>query len=806
MDFWSDLRYGARVLRKSPGFAAVSIVTLAFGIGATTATFSTADGMMWKPLPLRDLPRLAVISQRNPADPADYFSDAPADLTDLAARASTLEGIAWWETGRANIVGSGGEPERVDQYLVTANFFDVLGEQPALGRGFMAGEDEAGHEREVVLSDRLWRRRFGADAGLVGKTIRLDDENYAVVGVMPPHAAFPKSAELWTPAPFTAKDRRRRDRAGMMAVARLKPGRTVAEAEAEVSGISRQLAAEYPATNRERRYQVMGLQEFLIGYYNRHYVTLLLGAVGFVLLIACVNVANLQLARALGRGREVALRVALGAGRGRLIRQLLTESVLLALGGGLLGLVVASWSLDLIVRGMPPEVGKYVSGWDQIHLDGRALAATLTLSLLTGILAGVAPAFQYSRPDLAGVLKEGGRGASAGRGRHRLRSILVAAEIALAVVLLVGAALMVRSFAAMARGSAGLEPQSLLTLRLAITETKYRQKHEQARFYETVLERMAALPGVKSAAAAMAVPYSDHSTWRVFRVEGQPDDPAHGRDAEFQWVSPSYFATLRVPLRAGRLLMRADGPETPPVAVLDEYAARRWFGGADPLGKRIRAAGDENAPWMTVVGVVGNQMQSVYDRGPQPIVFVPFVQQPHTWMDIAVRTAGNPLSLATAATAAIRSVDPEQPVTDVATLQTLVERQATGIIYVAVMLGAFGLLALGLAAIGVYGTMSYLVTEQFHEIGIRMALGAPQGSVFQMVFRRGLGTAGAGLAVGLGLSYLLARLMSTLLWGVTAADPATFAAIPLVLIAAAALAIYIPARRAVRIDPVVALR
>jgi predicted permease len=806
MNLWSDLRYGARGLRKSPGFAAISILTLAFGIGATTATFSTADGMMWKPIPLRNLERLAVVIQRIPGDPTAYHTDAPADITELTRRSAAFDGIAWWQSGEANIVGAGGEPERVDQYLVSANFFDVLGEQPAIGRGFLDGEDQPGREREVVLSDALWRRRFGADPGLVGRNIRLDDENYSVVGIMPPNVEFPKTAELWTPAPLTLKDRARRDRSLVMAVARLKPGHTVAEAEAEVVGISGQLAAEYPATNQGRRYGVMGLQDFMVGYYNHHYLVLLLGAVLFVLLIACVNVANLQLARALGRTREVALRTALGAGRGRLVRQLITESVLLALAGGMAGLAVASWCLDMIVHGMPQEVGKYVSGWNQIHLDGRALTMTLVASLLTGILAGLVPAIHCSRPNLAEVLKEGGRSSSAGRGRHRLRGILVAAEVALAVVLLVGAGLMVRSFQAMANGSASIEPRSLLTLRLAITQNKYPEKHAQARFYEQVLEKVGTVPGVKSAASAMAMPYADHSSWRVFQVEGQPDDPAHGHDAEFQWVSDSYFTTVRVPLRSGRLLGHTDGPDAPPVAVLDEYAARRWFAGVDPIGKRIRVGGDDSARWMTVVGVAGNPVESVFDRGPQPIVFVPFVQQPHTWMDIALRTAGDPLKVVPAVTAAIRSIDPEQPVTNVATMQTLVERQATGIIYVAVMLGAFGLLALGLAAIGVYGTMSYVVSEQVHEIGIRLALGASQGSVFQMVFRRGLGTACAGLAVGLVLAYGLARVASSLLWGVTAADPATFVTIPVVLIAAAGLAIYIPARRAVRTDPVVALR
>jgi len=806
MTLWSDLRYGARLLRKSPGFTAISIVTLAFGIGVTTATFSTADGMMWKPVPLRDLGQLAVMLQRVAGEPGDYNWNSLADLADIRKRGHSFTSVAWWDNGRANIVGAGGEPERVDQYLVSTNFFDVLEEPPAMGRGFLPGEDERGRDREVILSDALWRRRFGADPAIVGKKIRMDDDDYVVVGVMRPKFEFPKTAELWTPLAMKPEDQLVRDRGQVMVIGRLRPGITAAQADLEVAGISAQLEKEYPATNRGRRYSVLAVQDFLVGYYNREYLKLLLGAVLFVLLIACANVANLQLARAVGRGREVALRLALGAGRRRLVTQLLTESVILSLAGGLLGLVVASWSLDLILGAMPPEVAKYVSGWNEIRLDGRALAMTIGASLLTGILAGLAPALQCSRPDVAETLKEGGRGNSGGRGRHRLRAILVASEMALAVVLLVGAALMVRSFGAMANGSATLEPSSLLTLRLAITDQKYKEPHDQAQFYRNVLTQVSAVPGVRMAAAASALPYTQHGAGHAYEIEGQPDDPAHRITGDFRSVSPSYFATLRVPLRKGRFLQASDGRDAPMVAAIDEQAARLWFGKLNPLGRHIRVSGEPKAKWMTIVGVVGNTAQSVFDRAPRRMLFVPFEQQPGTWMDIALRANGDPLRTVPAVMAAVRSVDREQPVTDVATMQTLVQHEATGILYVAGMLGVFGVLALGLAAIGVYGMMAYLVNEQTHEIGIRMALGASQGTVLQMVFRRGLTMALGGIALGLVLAYGMARLMAALLWGVSAGDPMTFAGIPLVLSAAAVVAIYVPARRAVKTDPMVALR
>jgi predicted permease len=806
MALWSDLRYGARLLRKSPGFTAISIVTLAFGIGVTTATFSTADGMMWKPVPLHDIGQLAVMLQRIPGDPGDYNWNALADLDDIQKRGHSFAGIAWWDDGRANIVGAGGEPERVYQYLVSTNFFDVLEEPPAMGRVFLPGEDQPGRDREVILSDGLWRRRFGADPAIVGKNIRMDDADYLVVGVMRPKFEFPRTAELWTPLVVKPADHLVRDRGQVMVVGRLRPGATAAQADLEVAGISSQLEKEYPATNRGKRYSVLAVQDFLVGYYNREYLKLLLGAVLFVLLIACANVANLQLARAISRGREVALRMALGAGRGRLVTQLLTESVILSLAGGLLGLVVASWALQLILGAMPPEVARLVSGWNEIRLDGRALAMTLGASLLTGILAGLAPAVQCSRPDVAETLKEGGRGNSGGRGRHRLRGILVASEMALAVVLLVGAALMVRSFGAMAHGSAALEPSSLLTLRLAITEQKYAETHDRARFYGEVLTQVSAVPGVRMAAAATAMPYTQHSSGREYEIEGRPVDPANRITGDFQSVSSSYFNTLRVPLRDGRFIQSSDGREAPMVAVIDDQAARRWFGNTNPVGRHIKLSGDPAAKWMTIVGVVGNPVQSVFDRAPRRVLFVPFEQQPRTWMDLALRTSGDPLRVAPAVTAAIRSVDREQPVTDVATMQTLVDREATGILYVAGMLGVFGVLALGLAAIGVYGMMAYLVNEQTHEIGIRMALGASQGSVLQMVFRRGLTMALGGIAFGIAMAYGVARLLASLLWGVSASDPITFAGIPLVLAAAALLAIYIPARRAVKTDPMVALR
>ncbi len=813
MSLWQDLRYGARTLRKAPGFTVTAVVTMALGIGATTATFSVCDAVLWKPLPLPHLDQLVIVLQRVPDDPNDWVSNTPADAADIRRESTSFQDMAFWEGGSANIVGAGGEPERVKGYQVSANFFDVLGVTPARGRAFQPGEDQPGRQHEVVIGDGLWKRRFGADPEILGKLIRLDNDDYTVVGVMPEKSEFPITAELWTPLALDPEETHSRTKRRLEAMGRLKAGRTAAQAAAEIDAIAARLARQYPDTNKNRRFLALPARQFLIGPYTGQYVLMLFGAVLFVLLIACANVANLQFARATGRTREVAVRTALGAGRGRLVAQLLTESVLLSLVGAALGLLVASWGLDLNRAAMPPEVEHHVLGWRDISLDSRALAFTLAAAVLSGILAGLAPAWQGSRTNINEALKEGGRSGATGRGKHRLRAILVAAEIALAVVLLVGAGLMVRGFQTLASSGARYEPATMLTLELEISENKYREGYQQAAFYRQVLERTSAIPGVRSAVAVSSMPYNGQPPWRIFTIEGKPPEPGDLPNGGYQSVSVNYFDTMHIPLLAGRLLSAADGADSRPrVAVISERMARRWWPGeALPVGRRIQIGVPEEAGrWLTIVGVVGNAPQSVFNREPIATVYVPYVQAPRTGMDIGVRAGPeghpDPMRLAPAVTAAIRSVDPEQPITAMSTLETLRHNEALGIDYMAVWMGVFGLLALALSSIGVYGVMAYLVSEQTHEIGIRMALGAPRENVLGTIFRRGMLTAATGLAAGLAAAYVLARLMASLVWGVTATDPATFLGIALALIAAAALAIYIPARRAMHIDPIVALR
>jgi putative ABC transport system permease protein len=804
MNLWKDVRYGARMLLKSPAFTAAAVITLALGIGATTATFSCADALLWKPIPLPDLDSLVMVGQRM-EDPDDFNSATPADIDDLKQQSSTLASLAVWQQGLANIVIAGGQPDRVSQALVSANFFDVIGVKPARGRAFQPGEDQPGNEREVIFSDALWRNRFGGDPQVIGRTIRLDDQNYTVVGVMPPKYEFPLGIDLWTPVALTPAQRHSRKLQLVQTIARLKPGSGVRQAISEAEGISGRLRSSYPDTNKNRHFAIWPSHRYLVDRETNNYLIMLLCSVSFVLLIACGNVANLQFARATSRLREVAVRTALGAGRARIVTQLVTESVLLSLVGGMLGLMVAFWSLNIIRAGMPPEIQRYIVGWNEMQLDGRALAFTMAAALASGIIAGLAPAWQNSRPNLTDALREGGRNSSGSRSRHLLRNLLVGGEIALAVVLLVGASLMFRGFHSLLATGDKLEPSTLLTLRLALTETKYAEPKQIESFYRNVLDRLNTLPGVRAAAAVSSMPYSDHANWRDFTIEGRAPDPDSQPDAMYQVASPSYFSVAHVPLRDGRFLNEGDGPDATPVALVSESAVARYWKGKSPIGEHIKI-NSSKIGWLTVVGVVGDMMHNPYDREPRRCVYVAYRQMPALWMDIGVRTAGNPLLVAPSVTAAVQAIDAEQPITGMESMEKAIHDRGIGLQYVEIFMGVFGVLALVLSAVGVYGVMAYMVSEQTHDIGLRMALGAPRLRVLQAIFRRGMITAVAGLAVGLPIGYALALVSQSLIYGITARDPVTFIGIPLVLLVATAVAILIPARRAMAIDPIVALR
>jgi len=807
MSLWQDIRYGERALRNAPGFTATAILTLALGIGATSAIFSVVDALLWKPIALPNLDTLAVVARRIPGEPRRWDTLPAGDLEDVRRDVTSLENLTTWQNGMANIVGTSGEPERARQALVAANFFNTLGVQPTMGRGFQVGEDQPGREREVVLSDGLWRRHFAGDGAILGKTIRLDDQNYQVIGVMPATFEFPRSTELWTPTALKPAERASRQGNTLFAAARVKPGFTVEQADAELDRVAVRLEQSYPNTNKGRRFKTMSIRDFLVDAETEQYLIMLLYSVIFVLLIACVNVANLQFARATGRLRDVAVRTALGASRGRVIAQLVTESVLLSLAGAVLGLVIAWWGLGMIRGGMPAEVERYIVGWKDMQLDSRTLLFTLVAAVMSGILSGLAPAWQCSRPNLTETLKEGGRSGSAGKVRHRLRDILVGAEVILAVVLLAGAGLMVRGFRSMVQTGERLDPASILTMRTNLTDSKYPEAFQRHGFYRDLLDRIRAIPGVRTVAAVTAMPYSNSSQGRLFTIEGRPAEPDQLPQAMYQVATPSYFELAHIPLIAGRNLSDSDGADAPKVAVISQQLADRWWKNESPIGKHIRLGGiDSKSPWLTIAGIVGNAPHNPYDREPRRTLYVRMPQASQLWMDVGIRTAGDPLAIGQAVIAAVRAVDREQPVTDLQTMARAIHNRTIGLNYMAVLMGVFGLVALCLSAIGVYGVMSYMVSEQTHEIGIRMALGAERPSVLAMIFRRGMVTVAAGLAVGLPLAFGFARLMASLIFGVTASDPVTFIAIPVALLAAGALAIYIPARRATQIDPIVALR
>jgi len=795
-----DLRYAVRQLRRSPGFAVAAAVTLALGIGATTAVYSLLAAILWRPVLLPDVNSLVFVFVAKPGNAAMPYTYAPAgDLGDIRQETAIIDNLAIWTLGRHRLVDAGGEPLVAESARVSPNFFDMLGVRPALGRSFLPGEDQPGHERVVVLSQDLWRRHFGADPGVIGRTIRLESSNFTVVGVMPPEFRFPRSfRELWVPLVLTPESRMSHSDTGVEAGGRLR-GHTLAQAAAELDVIAARLEKRYPETNLKRRFVAMTLSRYSFGDLAPVFAALMLGASAFVLLIACVNVANLLFARATGRSREVAIRVALGAGRTRLIRQLLTESLVLASAGAALGLIVAKWALAMLKAGIPVEMRHYMPGWAEIGLNAQAFRFTLAAALASGIVAGLAPALRSLRVDLTESLKEGGQGSTAGRGRSRWRAVLVAAEIAMATVLLVSSVLMVRGFRALARGGAQVRPAAMLTMRIAISGKKYQESYEVANFYQELLARAAAIPGVQSAVAATGLPYSRRYPSGLFSIEGREKRPGEEPAAIIEAVTPNYFKTMFVPLRSGRFLSDTDSPRAVAVAVISASAAQRWWKGEDPVGKAIKLG--ERGP-ISIVGVVGDIPYTAMSRDVSPTIYVPFAQAPDRETDIGLRTTGDPAQVASEIQAVVRAMDPELPISNLNTMDVLIRQESFGLAMMAGLMGESGLLALVLSVVGVYGVMAYSISGRTHETGIRMALGARRRQVVLMLFRSGVVSALVGLIIGLIPAWGIARVMQSFIFGVRAADAAAFLGVPLVLIVASATAIYVPAVRATRIDPV----
>ncbi len=805
-NFIQDVRYAARTLLKSRGYAALAAVVLGLGIGANTAIFSVADAFLNKPGNVPQAEGRVMVMERRPGE-SDWNSVAPANFDDWKQQSQTIEswGATTWYT--ANISSDGATPEQVQGFQADDGLFTALGAKALLGRTFFAEEMTDGRDQVVILSYGLWQRRFGGDAGIIGSTVKVEGRVHTIIGVMPKEFDFPASAELWMPLVIAPEHRESRTRHMLHVVSRMKPGITEADVRAEMHTIARRLAEEYPDSNRGWDVRVMSIRNYINGGLTRQYTMLLLGAVGFVLLIACANVANLQLARSSGRRKEIAVCVALGARRWRIVRQLLTESVLVSLAGLVLGLMFALWSIELILQNMPHEVARYIAGWYQIGLDWRAMNYAFAVAVAAGIVAGLIPALQTSRTDVNEMLKEGSRGTTASRGRHRLRSALVVAEMALALVLLVGAGLMVRGVNNLVNDNRAFQPESLLTFRVNLPDRPYADKARRVAFYDAVLERLPSLPGVRSAGLANSVPYSDSSSGGTFSVEGQPAQPDELRWAQLQAVNETYYRALPVPLVEGRYTTEQDGPESQAVAVVSESMARRFWPGRSAIGQRIKlGADDSDAPWLTIVGVVKEIRSHFVDLARYPAVYRPYRQAAGQLMQFALRVEGDPNAQAPAIRSLVSSIDADMPIYEVKTHARLIHGTLIGLKYVASMLSVIGVIALVLSSAGIYGVMAYAVSERTHEIGVRMALGARPADVLRMVLARGVLLTVCGLAIGATLSVLLARAIAGLLFGVGATDFVTFSLVVGGLAAVALAACWIPAARATRVDPMIALR
>ena len=803
--FFRDLRYSARTLIKSPGFTAVAVLALTLGIGANTAIFSVVNSVLLRPLPYSDPERLMQLWESNTSKGRSEIPASYPNFADWRDQNHVFEQVVAYSDWTFNLTGSG-EPERIRSAIVSPAFFSALGNKPIRGRVFVPGEDERGKDLVAVISESLWQRRFGSDPNIVGRSLNLDDKSFTVVGVIARGAQAPLLSgeiELWAPVShgfgFT-------NRYGhyLNVIARLKPDATPQQAQADMNTIAGRLEQQYPESNKGLSVRVVSLGEQIVGNF-RTSLLVMLAAVVFVLLIGAANVANMLLARAAARQKEMAIRTALGAGRWRIVRQLLTESMLLSLISGILGLLVAIWGIQLLVALSPADLPRV----KEVTIDLRVLGFTFGVSVLTGILFGLLPALQASRPNLNERLKAGGRSATSGINRQRLRGSLVIAEIALSLVLLVGAGLLIRSFQRLQAVNPGFNPTNVLTMQLDLSGPKYKTGAQVIAFHDQLLERLKQLPGVQYASTRTFVPIASDASFAYlrFNVEGRQGDVSEPPVAYYNGVSPDYFQTMMIPLLNGRGFNDRDLRGSQNVAIVNSALARRYFGAEDAVGKRISLEDNpKEGDWVTIVGIAGDTKPRELRSEPVAELYMPYDQQPEPGMSLMIRYREGGAGVAAAVRSEVLSLDKDQPVYSIRTLDSVLSESVAGPRFRTLLLGIFAGVALILAGVGIYGVISYAVSQRTQEIGIRMALGARASDVLKLIVKGGMMLVLIGVAIGLAGAFALTRLLTTLLFGVTPTDAVTFATVSAGLIVVALFACFIPARRATKVDPLVALR
>ncbi len=806
---FKELCYGIRSLLKHRGFTAIAVITLALGIGANTAIFSVINAVILRPLPYHEPDRLVTIWEESPQRGMYEMPVSFANLSDWVDQNHAFEQISAYTFTNLNLTGAG-EPARLAAVRSSANLLSLVGAVPLLGRSFLPEEAKEGANRVVILSHALWQSRFGSDSAIIGRSLTLNNQNYTVVGVMSASFQFPVGfgylgkvlndpIELYVPLAATSNELRRGNYS-FFAIGRLKPGITIDQARAEMTTIEGRLEQQYPEGNTGIGISLIPTQEQTVKEI-RPALLVLLGAVAFMLLIACANIANLLLARGTSRQKEFAIRAALGASRLRVLRLLLTESVMLSLAGGCLGFLLALWGTDALMALKPDNIPRL----NEVGVDARVFGFTLAVSLVTGIVFGLIPALHAAKPDLNEALKEGLRGSMGSVAGKRTRSFLVAVEVALSLVLLIGAGLMIKSFLRLQQMNLGFETDHVLAVNLSLSSSRYPEDRQQVAFFQETLERLRSLPGIQSAGATTGLPLTLNLSGSDFRIEGRPA-PEAGKEmiVNTRSVSPGYFGTLGISLIKGRDFSSRDKSDGPAAAVINDDLARIYFPGEDPIGKRITF--DEGESWMSIVGIIGDVRQLGQDSSAKPEVYFPYLQVAAPSMTLVVRTASNPLNLAAAVKSQIQMIDKDLPIDNAKTMQQLLAESISGRRFNMLLLTVFAVVALVLAIVGIYGLMSYTVTQRTHEIGIRVAIGAQPRDVFRMVIGQGMILALIGVAFGLVGAFGLTRLMTSMLFGVEPTDPATFVSIAALLTGVALVACYIPARRATKVDPLVALR